>query len=662
MWTNLAWVVVALATEIALVRAGEKVRRRLFHLQRVMETSNKHLMQENQMLTQNVGKLPEGDMLDLESPVQKVLNMLRQMQADASLLEWQGAIETAIHKLSRAKLHDLFLPSAVTLPSAILSDSMRSRGEHAETEMVEQILGELTHHDDQDDLGAKTERMSDSKLDDGVLVEARRMEIVRQVTKARFVGAGKNVRNVLSLSKLGSSTKSFSLDDGEAARSNGGTPKMSTPKGTAAEDGEPSANPSSLTLSFITRSPSPNGSPTKELGDPALKLLAEHVTFWGCGESTIFGLEQAFGPDLMFFMLEHMLREFDLFETFAIDAQKLMSLCSEIVAGYNNHPYHNFIHGCDVLHGTYWMLRQVMPGATTAKAASTSGDGQARRASWTFDPTMGGLLADKLDEGTRVWECVPRYAVLASLLSAAMHDIGHDGHNNAFHVATGSELAMRYNDKSCLESMHASVGLGLLSQARNDILEHLPAEQRRKFRTLCIDMIMGTDLANHFEQLSQIQTKMSEGEGLQLCGEKSDLALFLGNVMHAADLGSTAHPPPVYFDWMQRVFQEFFRQGAMEKELGIPVTPFMDRPTASIPKAQLGFLKYLCQPLFQALVKIIPSLSVATDCMTANLAMLNELEEGKFGTEQIMAAERLRTLLPNHDSPGMMRPLGTNEC
>ena len=51
-WTNLAWVVLASVTEVALVRAGEKVRRRLFHLQKVMESSHNSLLEENQMLLQ----------------------------------------------------------------------------------------------------------------------------------------------------------------------------------------------------------------------------------------------------------------------------------------------------------------------------------------------------------------------------------------------------------------------------------------------------------------------------------------------------------------------------------------------------------------------------------------------------------------------------------
>ena len=122
------------------------------------------------------------------------------------------------------------------------------------------------------------------------------------------------------------------------------------------------------------------------------------------------------------------------------------------------------------------MLKQTMPSASTATAVSGN-----RRASWTFDPNAAtnGALADGSGLPC-VFECVPRYAVLASLVAASMHDIGHDGHNNAFHVATSSDLAMMYNDRSCLESMHASVGLGLLRHARNDILEHIPSEQRKK--------------------------------------------------------------------------------------------------------------------------------------------------------------------------------------
>ena len=168
---------------------------------------------------------------------------------------------------------------------------------------------------------------------------------------------------------------------------------------------------------------------------------------------------------------------------------------SAIVAGYNEQPYHNYLHGCDVTHGTFWLMSQKLNGKCLTTPATDS----------------------------PVWQLIPEYACLAGLLGAAIHDIGHDGFNNAFHVATGSALAMTYNDKSCLESMHASLGLALFQEAKLDVLEHLSLDQRRKLRTLIIDMIMGTDLANHFEQLSQLVTKTngdpSDGEGLQLLRE-----------------------------------------------------------------------------------------------------------------------------------------------
>ena len=247
-----------------------------------------------------------------------------------------------------------------------------------------------------------------------------------------------------------------------------------------------------------------------------------------------------------------------------------------------------------------------------------------------------------------IHRAIPKYAVLGALLGAAMHDVNHDGHNNAFHVATASPLAMQYNDKSCLENMHTSVGLGMLRLVPNDVTEHLSAEQRRKFRQLVVDMILGTDLAHHFEQLSQLQVKAEEG--FKLCGEHNDLPLLMGNLVHAADIGSTATPPPIYFDWMQRVFKEFFYQGEQEKKLGLPVTPFMDRASASIPKAQQGFLKFICQPLFKAIGTVVPAVQLPNEHMEANLAMLVKLED--FSTDQIMGAATLSDLLPKDYGPG----------
>ena len=45
-------------------------------------------------------------------------------------------------------------------------------------------------------------------------------------------------------------------------------------------------------------------------------------------------------------------------------------------------------------------------------------------------------------------EPLGKLQLLALLVAALGHDVDHSGQNNAFHVATSSELAIVYNDRS----------------------------------------------------------------------------------------------------------------------------------------------------------------------------------------------------------------------
>ena len=46
--------------------------------------------------------------------------------------------------------------------------------------------------------------------------------------------------------------------------------------------------------------------------------------------------------------------------------------------------------------------------------------------------------------------------IFATIYAAAVHDYEHNGTTNAFHVNTGSELALLYNDQAVLENHHVS--------------------------------------------------------------------------------------------------------------------------------------------------------------------------------------------------------------
>ena len=77
--------------------------------------------------------------------------------------------------------------------------------------------------------------------------------------------------------------------------------------------------------------------------------------------------------------------------------------------------------------------------------------------------------------------------------------------------------------------------------------------------------------------------------------------MILKMILKTADIGNVTKGKEVCLGWTERVVDEFFTQGDLEAELKLPVTPFMDRKTADIPKQQIGFYNFIARPMFEAL-------------------------------------------------------------
>lgn len=54
-----------------------------------------------------------------------------------------------------------------------------------------------------------------------------------------------------------------------------------------------------------------------------------------------------------------------------------------------------------------------------------------------------------------------------------------------------------------------------------------------------------------------------------------------------ADLGHLQAPWAIHKEWVERMEEEQFRQGDMEKQLRLPVSPLMDRTGSGITKMQV---------------------------------------------------------------------------
>jgi 3'5'-cyclic nucleotide phosphodiesterase len=97
---------------------------------------------------------------------------------------------------------------------------------------------------------------------------------------------------------------------------------------------------------------------------------------------------------------------------------------------------------------------------------------------------------------------------LSLYIAAAIHDYDHPGVNNNFLIATRDPIALIYNDKSVLENHHCSNAFKVLLEPHNFFVESLDKKSFNTFRAEVVDMVLATDLAQHFDLLTMFKKKV----------------------------------------------------------------------------------------------------------------------------------------------------------
>ncbi|OQS05045.1 hypothetical protein THRCLA_02779 [Thraustotheca clavata] len=250
---------------------------------------------------------------------------------------------------------------------------------------------------------------------------------------------------------------------------------------------------------------------------------------------------------------------------FHIPSHVLRTFYFGVQTKYLANPYHNVEHAADVTQCVHHFL------------------------------TLGGL-------GTQV----SMRGKLAALIAASVHDIGHTGYSNNFHIATNDALAIRYAYRSPLENMHCAVAFELMQQKECDVLATLSDVEKIEVRNLIIDMILATDNKNHAIHLGRLDGLLqSADEDRTDFSNLDDQKLLLQVALHAADVCNPVKPLPIYTVWTERIMTEFYAQGDKERELGLPVSFGCDRINP-IPEAkmQAGFIIGIVRPVFETLAKV----------------------------------------------------------
>lgn len=291
--------------------------------------------------------------------------------------------------------------------------------------------------------------------------------------------------------------------------------------------------------------------------EKAISALQDSLEDWSFD---VFSVCQLTKNRPLFFMGIILFRKFGLIQKLKMDKIALVNFLNAIEQGYqSDKPYHNSTHAADVTRSVYFFL------------------------------TKGNLRASLSD-----------VEICAALTASLIHDFDHPGVNNNFLIRTKDEKAILYNDRSVLENHHVSSCFRLMynKSAHCHFLSHLGHKQMDEFRKLVIEMVLATDLGQHFEILTHFRNAMGS---LDYSSEASRL-LVLKMALKCADVGHAAKPANLHNKWTWRIIEEFYQQGDKEREKGLPISPFMDRNKANVAKAQTGFINFLVLPMYELFI------------------------------------------------------------
>ena len=366
-----------------------------------------------------------------------------------------------------------------------------------------------------------------------------------------------------------------------------------------------------------------------------------------------FSLKRVTNDHALVFTGYHLLKHEGIQKHFGISDAKLLAFLQRLEDSYTDNPYHNRSHAADVLQATWWILnasdepeqpeyRKLLRANSLPSHASTTDsavltDGVADSLwKWTLRNSKRGGAGMSGAGGAgggvgsqhrkKLRSLLEPEDLLAVLVAALAHDVGHTGQNNAFHVSSSSELAIFYNDKSVLENHHCARLFQVLKDPACDLFASLGKAQRREVRDMIVTMILGTDMGVHFKNVDRLKATIEAGS-FDL-SNKEDKTFVLEIVLHAADISNPCRPEPVYRLWTDKVMEEFYNQGDAEKAASLPVSKFFDRDTPNVPRCQVGFITFVLMPLYTALSDILDIGPLMTN-LKHNLAIMECAAEDK---------------------------------
>ena len=224
--------------------------------------------------------------------------------------------------------------------------------------------------------------------------------------------------------------------------------------------------------------------------------------------------------------------------------------------------------------------------------------------------------------------------LLSILIASLGHDLGHPGLNNNFHINARTDLALTYNDSSCLENFHCSKLFNILKKDETNIFEVLSVDEFKDIRKRMISEILATDMFFHKKIIETTKSKAHQikQDKFEFINNdkdsiKAEQQSFLDYFIHAADLGHNSKLFKISIKWVELLSEEFWLQGDKEKSLGISVSFLCDRLNTNVPKGQVNFLTAFILPTFGLMTSMFPGLSFTQKNVENNIKEWQKLAD-----------------------------------
>ena len=149
------------------------------------------------------------------------------------------------------------------------------------------------------------------------------------------------------------------------------------------------------------------------------------------------------------------------------------------------------------------------------------------------------------------------------------------------------------------------MAFAILGDPEANILANLKPEEFTRVRQHVVDLILATDMSQHGSLMAKWNGYVDAGLDVT---DDAQLVTMMQILLKCCDVSNEVRPTEVSDPWVSLLLEEFFAQSDLEKELGLPFLPFMDRDKVTKSGAQVGFIKFVLIPGFESLARQFPQL------------------------------------------------------